>query len=164
MTGAEAVNTAIYNEKIAADHYQRLAETCRKAGNNTVADFFVDQSKRETGHYNRLFKFKDNHPAYSTGSVGEAVKWVTREASAGTQAPLSVDLDDALQVVEEAERNAETFYLQAGADADDKELSELFGWLADEEAHHLYLAQKIRAKLEQGGVIEPPDYDDLGMG
>lgn len=165
MTGAEAINTAIYNEKLASDHYKSMSEMAQKAGNDPVAEFFLEQSKRETGHYNSLFKFRENHSEYHAGgSVGEVVKWITDETFAAARIPANIDVDTALRTVEAAEQSAESFYRQAASDVEDKELKELFTKLADEEAHHLYLAQKIRTKLEQKGVIEPTDYEDLGQG
>jgi rubrerythrin len=47
---------------------------------------------------------------------------------------------------------------------DDKEIKELFAKLADAEAHHLYLAQRVRSKFEQTGAIDQTDYEDLGQG
>lgn len=165
MTGAEALNTAIYNEKLASDHYRMMAEWARKGGNDKVADFFLEQSKRETGHYNSLFKFRENHPEYqSDASLGEITKWITDETFASSHTPVDIDIDTALQTVEAAERSAESFYRRAIDQREDKELKELFAKLADEEAHHLYLAQKVRTKFEQSGTIEPADYEDLGQG
>lgn len=165
MTGAEAINTAIYNEKLASDHYKAMAEMARKGGNDSVAEFFLEQSRRETGHYNSLFKFRENHSEYhSGGSVGEVVKWITGETSAAAHTPVDIDIDTALQTVEDAERSSESFYRQAASDMEDEEIKELFAKLAEQEAHHLYLAQRIRAKFEQKGSIEPADYEDLGQG
>lgn len=165
MTGAEALNTAIYNEKLASDHYRAMGESAEKAGNGPVAEFFFEQSRRETGHYNSLYKFKENHSEYhSSGSVGEIVKWITDETFAATNAPVDMDIDTALQSVEAAERSSESFYRQAVDEMDDKELKELFTKLADEEAHHLYLAQRVRSKFEQTGAIDQTDYEDLGQG
>lgn len=165
MTGAEALNTAIYNEKLASDHYKAMGESTEKAGNGQVAEFFFEQSRRETGHYNSLYKFKENHSEYhSSGSVGEIVKWITDETFAATNAPVDMDIDAALQSVEAAERSSESFYRKVADEMDDREIKELFAKLADEEAHHLYLAQRVRSKFEQTGAIDQTDYEDLGQG
>lgn len=165
MTGAEALNTAIYNEKLAADHYKAIAELAQKADNATVAEFFFEQSRRETGHYNSLFKFRESHSEYrSSGSVGEVVKWITGETFAAAHTQVDIDIDAALQSVEAAERNSESFYRKAADAIEDKEIKELFTKLAEQEAHHLYLAQKVRTKFEQTGTIDQTDYEDLGQG
>lgn len=166
MTLTEALNTAIYNEKLASDNYRNLAELCRKAGNDGVAGFFDEQAKRETGHFNSLMKHKSRTPDDAGAAVGEVVKWITKEATAASETSPSVNIDDALQTVEEAEAAAERFYKEAGENAagQDEELAALFAKLAEEEAHHGYLAKKIRAKLEVKGSIEPVDYEDLGFG
>lgn len=166
MTLIEALNTAIYNEKLASDNYRNLAGLCRKAGNDGVAGFFEEQAKRETGHFNSLMKHKSRMPAGAGAAVGEVVKWLTREATAASGVSPAVNIDDALQTVEEAEAAAERFYREAGQQAagEDGELAALFEKLAEDEARHSYLARKIRAKLEAEGRIEPVDYEDLGFG
>jgi len=164
ISETEAVNTAIINEKMAIDHYKNLSGLCRKVGNDGVADFFAEQSKREEGHYNSLVKYREKHPAGSGQAPGEAVKWITKETGAGTQTPAGLDIEAALLQVETAERNAQRFYNQAMENASPTGARELFAKLAEDEGLHLYLAQKIRSKLEQGGVIELTDYEDMGAG
>jgi len=159
---ADAVNTAIYNEKLSMDNYHHLAAYCRKAGNLSVAGFFEEQSKREKGHYNSLVKYKEKNALVSTLAPGEMVAWLSKEAMEDADISAEISLDDALAFIEEGEKSAERFYRQAAADAQNPELAEFFGKLADDEGHHLYLAGKIRTRLEQEGVVEPADYMDLG--
>ena len=162
MTISEVINTAIYNEKLASDFYINIANMLRKIDNTACADFFEDQAAREEGHYNSLFKYKTKVEGDVSQPVGEGIKWVTQETGAGQDVRADISIDDALQLVEEREDGAEKFYRQAAENCDDKELCELFTKIAKDEAYHHYLIQKLRSAYEQKGVIEPPDYDELG--
>ncbi|MDH5639253.1 MAG: hypothetical protein OEZ04_12260 [Nitrospinota bacterium] len=162
ISSEQVINSAIYNEKLAMEHYSSLAEVLKKAGDAGAAQFFEEQGKREKGHFNSLMKYKENMFPDSKVAVGESISWITREVTdeAGTQA----GLDDALKVVEEAEKAAEKFYRNAVAEAEEPEARELFEKLADDEARHFRIMGRLRARLEEKGSIEPPDFADLGMG
>ncbi len=163
MSIPEIINTAIYNEKMASDFYLNIANMLKKVNNAECADFFMDQAEREKGHYNSLFKYKSKIEDGGSQAVGETVKWVTKETGAGQEVRADISIDDALHIVEERESDAETFYNQAAEKCgDDEELRKLFLKLAEEEAHHHYLIQKMRTTYEQKGVIEAPDMDELG--
>jgi len=164
LSQEEALSTAIYNEKLSRDRYANLAAACKKSGNETAAGFFEVQSKREQGHYNRLSKQRDRLFPDSKSELGTVVKWVTPETGAGMEDPVNLDLDGALALVEQAEQATEVFYRTQAEAATDGDLAALFARLAEEEAHHAYLAHKIRAKLEMEEKIEPIDYSDLGYG
>lgn len=166
LSAAELVETAIMNEKLAADHYGRLAEYATKADNTEVALFFHDQSNRERGHYNRLYKYRVRSGLGKNRTLGETLRWLSPEADAGREWELNVemDLDTALRLTEEAEEKAQRFYCEAADDVDDPELSRLFSQLADEEEKHSRLAETLRSRYESKGKIEAPDYDDLGFG
>ena len=161
MDAEQVINTAIYNEKLAMDHYAALADVAKRAGNKPVAKFFSEQSKREKGHYNSLSKYKKKAFPSSKVAVGETVQWITREVTeeAGTQAGLA----EALTVVEEAEKSAEKFYKNASKSTKDKEARELFDNLAEEESRHRKIMARLRSRLETTGKIEPADIADLGM-
>ncbi|MDH4182779.1 MAG: ferritin family protein [Nitrospinota bacterium] len=161
MTAEQIINTAIYNEQLAQEHYTALSGVLQKGGNEAAAQFFAEQGKREKGHFNSLMKYKERLYPQSHVSVGETVKWITAEinAESGTQAGLA----DALIVVEMAEKTAEKFYRDALAKATDPEARELFEKLANDEARHFQIMGRIRAMLESKGKIEPEDFADLGM-
>lgn len=162
MNAEEVINTAIYNEKLAMDHYSALAAVLDKAGNSSAAIFFAEQGSREKGHYNSLTKYRDKNFPDSKVAVGETVKWITREVT--EESAMQAGLEDAIKVVEEAEKSAEKFYRDAIEKADDPEAKDLFGKLADDEANHFRIMGRLRAILESKGKIEPPDFADLGMG
>lgn len=163
MTSVEILNTAIYNEKLAADHYDSLAALCLKAGNELVADFFVDQANRERGHYNRLLKIKTRGHGDEGPSLGENVRWITSETGAGSQISPDISVDGALRLVEEREKDAAEFYAVVGGKTSDQALAAVFNDLADEEARHHYLARKLRSRMELKGLVEEVDYVDMGF-
>lgn len=163
MTSAEILNSAIYNEKLAADHYDALAELCLKAGNETAASFFMDQSKRETGHFNRLLKLKTRRHGSEGTTLGENVKWIVSETGAGSQISPDITVDDALKLVEEREKDAAEFYSVISAKTSDRVLAAMFKTLADEEVRHQYLAKALRSRMEMKGLVEEVDYVDLGF-
>ena len=163
MDTLQALNSAIYNERLAMEHYSALAEVVGKSGDPSVAQFFEDQSNREKGHFNSLMKQKERlFPEGSDVAVGETVKWITREVTAESGA--QAGLDDALKVVEEAEKTAQKFYLDAAKGTEDQEVKELFEKLAEEEDRHHRTMGRLRVILETKGKIDPPDFEDLGMG
>lgn len=162
MSSVEILNSAIYNEKLAADHYLSLADLCLRAGNQVVAKFFKDQADRERGHYNRLLKLKTSGHGSGGPVLGENVRWVVTETGAGTQVSPDISVDAALQLVEDREKDAAEFYAVVAGKTTDKVLADIFKTLADEEAHHQYLAKNLRSRLEQKGVLEEVDYADLG--
>ncbi|MDH5757561.1 MAG: hypothetical protein OEZ55_12940, partial [Nitrospinota bacterium] len=149
ISSEQVINSAIYNEKLAMEHYAALSKVLKKAGDSGAAQFFEDQGNREKGHFNSLMKYKEKMFPDSKVAVGETIKWITREVTdeAGTQA----GLDDALKVVEEAEKTAEKFYRDAIAQAEDAEARELFEKLADDEARHFHIMGRLRARLEEKG-------------
>lgn len=163
MSSAEILNTAIYNEKLAADHYGALAELCHKAGNEMVADFFIDQANREKGHFNRLLKLKTRRHGSEGPSLGENVKWIVPETGAGSQVSPDITVDDALRLVEEREKDAAEFYAVISKKTSDQVLAGMFKTLADEEARHQYLAKNLRSRMEMKGLVEEVDYVDLGF-
>jgi rubrerythrin len=163
MTSAEILNTAIYNEKLAADHYDSLAVLCLKAGNKLVADFFVDQANRERGHFNRLLKLKTRRHGFDSPALGENVRWIVSETGAGSQVSPDITVDEALRLVEEREKEAVKFYTVIAEKTSDQVLSAMFKALADEEASHQYLARNLRSRMEMKGLVEEVDYVDLGF-
>ncbi len=163
MTSVEILNTAIYNEKLAADHYDSLATLCLKAGNELVGDFFMDQANRERGHYNRLLKLKTRRHGSEGPSLGENVRWITPETGAGSQISPDIRVDDALRLVEEREKDATEFYAMIARKTSDQVLAAMFKTLADEEARHQYLARNLRSRMEIKGLVEEVDYVDLGF-
>lgn len=165
MSVAEVINTAIINEKIAADNYNSIGKEYDKLGKAKMAEFFRDQASREEGHYNRLVKFKSNMTdSVNSPEVGEVMRWVTNEAIFPAEKIASMNIDTALKIIEERERIAERFYRISAKAAVDETIADLFIALADEEAHHVYLSQKERFRNEQKGLIEEPAYTDLGYG
>ena len=162
ISSEQVINSAIYNERLAMEHYVSLADVLDKAGDAAAAQFFTDQGNREKGHFNSLMKYKEKMFPDSKIAVGETLKWITREVT--EESSVKAGLEDALKVVEEAERNAEKFYRDAIAGAEDQEARQLFEKLADDEARHCRIMGRLRARLEAKGTIEPPDFADLGMG
>lgn len=163
MTSAEILNTAIYNEKLAAEHYGSLAELCQKSGNVTAADFFIDQANREKGHYNRLLKLKNRRHGYEGPSLGENVRWIVAETGAGSQVSPDITVDDALRLVEDREKDAAEFYAVIASKTSDQVLAGMFKALSDEEERHKYLAKNLRSRMEMKGLVEEVDYVDLGF-
>jgi len=164
ITIPEAVNTAIYNEKLACERYRDIAEFLYKADNKDAGDFFIDQSNRELGHYNSLIKFRDKrHIKEGVPALGESLRWLTPEGGSGVEIRADMNLHDALILVEEMESGAEKFYRDMAEKAEDLDAKELFTKLAVDESHHHYLARKLQAIYELKGKIEPVDFDDLGF-
>lgn len=164
MTAPEALNTAIYNERLAAANYDYIADLCAKIDNYDAVGFFRDQANRERGHYNSLIKFREKaHYSGISPEVGEVMKWVSSELGADLDIRPDVSLDQAMKIVEEREKSAVEFYRVASSSCSDRELSELFGKLAEDESRHMYLADKLRATLEMRGKLDPPAYEDLGF-
>jgi rubrerythrin len=163
MTSVEILNSAIYNEKLAADHYHSLADLCLRAGNQMVADFFKDQADRERGHYNRLLKLKTRRHGYEGPSLGENVRWIVSETGAGSQVSADITVDDALRLVEEREKEAVEYYSVIAGKTSDRVLAAMFKTLADEEARHQQLAKTLRSRMEMKGLVEEVDYVDLGF-
>jgi rubrerythrin len=163
MASAEILNTAIYNEKLAADHYHTMADLCLRAGNQIVADFFKDQADRERGHYNRLLKLKTRRHGSEGPALGENVRWVVTETGAGSQVSPDITVDDALRLVEDREKDAAEFYAVIAGKTTDKVIAGMFKTLADEEARHQYLAKNLRSRMEMKGLVEEVDYVDLGF-
>jgi len=163
MTVADALKTAIYNEKLAADYYDSLADICAKARNAKVANFFRKQALREKGHFNRLSKLMHKRNYDKSPAVGEIVKWINPETGAGESVPAHISLDGALKQIEDNEAAALSFYREYSSKIADPEVSDLFIKLAREEAKHVYLSQKTRLRFERKGLVEEPDYMDLGF-
>ncbi|MBI4667381.1 MAG: ferritin family protein [Nitrospinae bacterium] len=163
MTAVEVINTAIYNEKLAAEHYEILCDMCLRAGNPSVSDFFHHQANRERGHYNRLIKLKRKRGKDNSPAVGEYIRWVLSESGAGAKFLPSLNMDEALKMVESRENDACRFYSEAARKTTDPELAGIFAALAEEESHHQYLARKLRTDFEQKGIIDEMDYVDLGF-
>ncbi|MDH5509110.1 MAG: hypothetical protein OEZ32_02025 [Nitrospinota bacterium] len=161
ISAEQVINSAIYNEKLAMEHYASLAEVLKKAGDASAARFFEEQGKREKGHFNSLMKYKEKMFPDSKVAVGETISWITREVT--DEVGSLAGLDDALKVVEESEKAAEKFYRGAIDGAEEQEARILFEKLADDEARHGRIMGRLRARLEEKGSIEPPDFADLGM-
>lgn len=163
MNIAEDLNTAIYNERLACERYRDIAVYLRKAGNDNGAEFFTDQANRELGHYNSLMKYKEKNGIESDTALGESMKWVSPESVSGEDIPSNIDLESALHLVDEKELASERFYRDAARKVGDQELADLYNKLADDEARHHYLIQKLKTIYETKGQIEPIDYQDLGF-
>jgi rubrerythrin len=163
MSMAEIINTAIINEKMAADNYDRIADECDKVDNVAGSGFFRDQANRERGHFNSLVKCKSKiFHGEDTPAVGEVVRWVTDETQVAPEQIATMSFDDALRTVEERERSAEIFYRQSASMVTNRAVAAFFENLADEEAHHTYLALKLRSQSEIKGLVDAPEYADLG--
>lgn len=163
MSMAEIINTAIINEKMAADNYDRIADECAKVNNEKGAEFFRDQANRERGHFNSLVKCKSKKfRGEDTPALGEVVRWVTDETQIAPEKIATMSFDDALMTVEDREQAAEIFYRQAASVVPDQAVAAFFDSLADEEAHHTYLALRLRTQSEMRGLVEAPEYADLG--
>lgn len=163
MSLSEILSSAMINEKKAIENYNATADLCHKAGNHDIASFFEEQADRETGHYNSLEKRRRALPNKESQTEAPEVMWVTGEQTPAPAIAATIDLDGALAMVEERERNAERFYRKAAQVTKDRAFAAYFDLLADEEAHHNYLILKLRAQMTVRGKIEETDYADLGF-
>lgn len=161
---ADVLKTAIYNEKLAADYYDSMADYCSRGGNPKAADFFRYQAMRERGHFNGLMKFMKRRGESNTPALGEVIAWVGFESANVEKMNPKLSLDDSLRHVEKREAEAFAFYDEYSAKVDDPEVASLFKHLALEEARHMKLAQKTRNIYERRGLLEEPEYEDLGLG
>ena len=145
----QALDTAAYNEDIAMKFYKNLAAFCRLNYRDDLADFFIDQSNREKGHFNSLMKFKrDNYGLENFDKSKVIVKWLTPETGIGSGG-LSFDesIEEVMKKVEWAEHETELFYRRQAEKYPD--ISEMFCQLAEDEANQHHLALEAMERLSK---------------
>ncbi len=150
MTMTEVLHSAIMNEKAASNAYKALSQIFSNANRPVLEKVFIEMSNVEKGHYKRLLKALNCYEEQKVFSEDEAA-WITSETllrieTEGISEEIdldSMDLKEAVTLFKNSEKDSEAFYLSAATKTDRKDLQALFKNLAEEEAKHHRLINKI---------------------
>ena len=150
MTMAEVLHTALRNEQVSSNVYQMIAQIFQDANEPVMVKVFTEMSNVEKGHHKKLLKALK---CYEDGDIisDEEAAWKTPEPSVSLHdSALSlgmelneINLEKAVLLMKESEKDTEEFYLNAVYRTDRKDLQALFINLAAEEAKHQRLINRI---------------------
>ncbi|MEE8484891.1 MAG: ferritin family protein [Nitrospinota bacterium] len=150
MTMTEVLHSALVNEKGASDAYKELSQIFGIANKPILERVFIEMSNVEKGHYKRLLKALSCYEDQEVFSEDEAA-WTTSETllrleTEGISDEIDLDgmdMKEAVDLFKNNEKDSEAFYLSAAQKTERKDLQALFKNLAEEEAKHHRLINKI---------------------
>jgi rubrerythrin len=155
MTMSEVLHSAIKNEKVASEVYKTISKIFGDENVPDLEKIFLEMSSVEQGHHNRLAKalscYEEDKPlpeekaAWTTHEMLslEALNLIKKDwLSHNTNANI-MRLEDTVAMIKNKEKESEAFYLSAAEMTERKDLQALFRSLAEEEAKHHRLINRI---------------------
>jgi rubrerythrin len=145
---AELYVHAIAIEREAAERYREFAERMADLDNPAVAQLFGRLAEAEAKHLEALLRRTSGLPLPDPGSDH---RWLQQ----GSRAPETAARElvfrlmterDALAIALQAEKRARAFFEHAARAGSDAELRALAREMADEEAEHIVLIERLLAR------------------
>ncbi len=151
LSTREVLRCALQSEKIASENYSAIGEIMLSSYNFGIAQLFFEAANVEKGHFRRLQKaLKRLYGIVITDSTPLPFS-VKCAPGSGDNACL-VDIqtgmgeEEAIRYMEEVERAAEKYYLEAVDKTDRMDMKVLFRTLAKEEGRHCRSIRRIARK------------------
>jgi rubrerythrin len=140
VSAVGVLDIAMAAEEEAEEHYDRLAQTMRRAGNAEAGEFFAKMAGREHRHREQIAARRRTLFGDAPQDLRHVYPWnveVPDDRKVGGSTPLL----DALRVSMEAEQRAHDYYEGALDYVSDPQTVTLFEQLRDAELEHKRLLQ-----------------------
>lgn len=145
----EVLDFAIEQEIAANKFYLDLA---KKSVIPAMKEVFESFAKEEQGHRAKLEALKNKSTLFTNTEIEQVQELGIADYLVDTEPKADMDYKDALILAMKKEKAAYRLYLDLAAIAQDEELTDMFMWLAQEEAKH-----KLRFEIEYDDIVLKED-------
>jgi rubrerythrin len=139
----EVIDFAIDREIEANEFYIKLS---KQTDNPAMRKAFEDFAKEELGHKAKLEAFKQGELTIKQDNKTETLNWT--DYLVGVEPKPDMSYSDALILAMKKEKASYRLYMDLAAIVNVEEATEMFMWLANEEAKH-----KLRFEIEYDDVV-----------